>query len=170
MVAPPHRGRGVTSPRVYVSRVRHRRPRPALSAFLGASILLAGCASAAAQTRTREATLVITGSPAHHARELTLVATLTNRATTAWSVPVDALSIAQLSVDVLDASGHRVPTIPPPVPPAHPRLEPLAPGASRTFRVVLGVFSPDLPVGTYTVTWGASDGIAATPATFQIVP
>jgi len=56
------------------------------------------------------------------------------------------LSLAQLSVDVRDASGHRVGTVPPPVPrPGDDRLEPLSPGASRTFVVSLNVFSPPLP-------------------------
>jgi len=70
---------------------------------------------------------------------------------------------------VRDASGHRIGTVPPPMPrPGDDHLEPLAPGASRTFVLSLNVFSPPLPPGTYTLDWGERQGIAATPVSFVV--
>jgi hypothetical protein len=84
-------------------------------------------------------------------------------------MPIDTLSVAQLSVDVLDASGRRMATVPPPVPPETPRIDLLGQDQPRTFRVALGVFSPELAPGTYTVRWGTQLGIDAPPVTFVIV-
>ncbi|UJR83524.1 hypothetical protein [Sandaracinus amylolyticus] len=127
-------------------------------------------ASVGAQQPQLVGTLEIVGpQPARHAAGLQLRATVRNDAHQTWCAPVVPLSIAQLSVDVYDPSGRRVPTIPPPVPrPDDDRCEPLEQGRSRTFVISLGVFSPDLAPGTYTVRWGAREGIATPPATFVI--
>ena len=64
----------------------------------------------------------------------------------------------------------RVATVPPPVPspPTAADLRPLAAGASERFVFGLGVFSPALRPGRYTIALEASLGIEAAPATFEV--
>jgi hypothetical protein len=134
--------------------------------------LLTLALSAGAQAPPLVGTLVVVGpQPTRDPSTLSLSATVRNDAHQSWLVPVVPLSIAQLSVDVRDAHGRRVPTVPPPVPrPGDDRREPLASGQSRTFVLSLGVFSPPLPPGTYTADWGEREGIAAAPVTFVVAP
>ena len=99
----------------------------------------------------------------------TLTATVHNAGSTPWGAPVVPLGFAQLSVDVRAAGGRRIGTVPPPVPRVgDDHLEPLAPGASRTFVLSLDVFSPPLPPGTYTIDWGERQGIAVAPVSFVV--
>ena len=67
---------------------------------------------------------------------------------------MDVLGVGILSLDVFDARGERIPTIPPPMPPTPEEMEnakeTLAPGESRRVEYSLHMFSPPLPVGTYT--------------------
>ena len=72
-------------------------------------------------------------------------------------VQVDTFSLgsAILSLAVFDASGKRIPTVPPPMPP-HPDhadefLKVLRPGQTITESYSLYMFSPPLKPGTYTV-------------------
>ncbi len=116
-------------------------------------------------------TLAIVGpQPARSVSELTLRAMVRNDAHQTWRAPVFELATAQLSIEVRDASGRVMPTIPPPVPPAEAPRELLGSGQSRTFHLSLNVFSPELPPGRYTVRWGARQGIASTPVEFVIAP
>jgi hypothetical protein len=132
--------------------------------------LLAISLSVSAQASPVVGTIRIVGpQPATDPTTLTLSATVRNTSHAPWQAPVVALGIAQLSVDVRDASGQRIGTVPPPVPrPGDDRLEPLAPGSSRTFALSLNVFSPPLPPGTYTADWGERAGIDTAPVTFVV--
>lgn len=147
--------------------------------LLAVLLFTLGCGTTSTETHTTTApssapltaTLSIDGpEPAPSTAALSLRAELSNAGPDAWTMPIDVLSVAQLSVEVHDASGHRMPSLPPPMPSEEPLEETLAPGTSRTFVVPLGVFSPDLPPGTYTVTWGVREGIQAAPVTFTIAP
>ncbi len=137
-----------------------------------ASLLAAAARLASAQAPQLVGTLQVVGpQPAHDPSALSLSASVRNDAPETWLAPVVPLGIAQLSVDVRDASGRRMPTIPPPVPhPDDDRREPLGQGQSRTFVLSLNVFSPPLPPGTYTVDLGEREGIACAPVTFVVAP
>ena len=77
-------------------------------------------------------------------------------------VPAQALETTVLLVDVRDATGRKMATVPPPVPRAD--VVHFAPQERRVVKVRLGVFSPPLRAGTYAV------GPAAAIATGSPVP
>ena len=74
---------------------------------------------------------------------------LTNGTSHVVDVPAQVLESAVLLVDVRDAAGHHVATIPPPVP--RSEVVHFAPGQQRVVKVRLGVFSPPLRAGDYAV-------------------
>lgn len=75
-------------------------------------------------------------------------------------------------LEVQDGQGNRVPTVPPPVPrPVTPDdTLTLQPRATQSYTFTLGVFSPSLPVGRYTVRVRSALPIDGLPAAFQIGP
>lgn len=80
-------------------------------------------------------------------------------------VPAQALESAVLLVDVRDAMGRHMATVPPPVPRAD--VVHFAPNERRVVKVKLGVFSPPLRPGAYQV--GPAASIAAgSPVPFRI--
>ncbi|HEY5934793.1 MAG TPA: hypothetical protein VIU61_09165 [Kofleriaceae bacterium] len=87
------------------------------------------------------------------ARDAKLVYVIENRGSTEATLELDQLESAIFAIEVLDAKGKQIYTIPPGMPPANyqPRRAALAPGASRRFTVTLNVFSPELAAGTYSV-------------------
>ena len=100
--------------------------------------------------------------------ELTAALTITNRGAAALSLAQGPLEIAVLALEVHDATGARVPTIPPPVPsPDDVTPVAIAPGASITRRYRLAVFSPPLAPGRYTVHCRI---VACAPAGFEVAP
>jgi hypothetical protein len=54
-----------------------------------------------------------------------------------------------LLFEVRDHAGKRVPTVPPPTPPAERAVLPLPPGGGHTFQHRMSVFSPPLGPGAY---------------------
>lgn len=87
------------------------------------------------------------------ARDAKLVYVVENRGSTEAALDLDQLESAIFAIEVFDAKGTQIYTIPPGMPPANyqPRRAALAPGASRKFTVTLNVFSPELAAGTYSV-------------------
>ena len=87
------------------------------------------------------------------ARDAKLVYVVENRGSTEATLDLDQLESAIFAIEVFDAKGKQIYTIPPGMPPANyqPRRAVLAPGASRKFTVTLNVFSPELAAGTYSV-------------------
>ena len=75
-----------------------------------------------------------------------------NKGATEEMLDLDQLSSAIFAIEVFDAKGKQIYTIPPGMPPANyqPRRAPIVPGAERRFEVTLNVFSPELAAGTYT--------------------
>jgi hypothetical protein len=61
------------------------------------------------------------------------------------------ISTPILALDVLDAAGKVIPTIPPPIPAAVQEFVVVPPGKEITRSYELNVFSPPLPPGTYRV-------------------
>lgn len=109
--------------------------------------------------------------PASSTQLLSVRATVNNHAHQSLLLPVVALSLGQLSRDIVDANGTRIPTLPPPVPlPNEGRREPLESGESRTIELNLNVFSLTLTTGRYVVTWGARDGTVGATTAYVIGP
>jgi hypothetical protein len=75
-----------------------------------------------------------------------------NQGSTEELLDLDQLSSAIFAIEVFDANGKQIYTIPPGMPPANyqPRRAPIVPGAERRFEVTLNVFSPELAAGSYT--------------------
>jgi hypothetical protein len=61
------------------------------------------------------------------------------------------ISTPILALDVLDAAGKVLPTIPPPIPAAVQEFVVIPPGKEITRSYTLNIFSPPLPPGTYRV-------------------
>lgn len=100
--------------------------------------------------------------------ELTAQLTITNRGSTIMSLAQGPLEISLLALEVHNAAGARIPTIPPPVPrPEDTKPVAIAPGASITRDYRLSVFSPALAPGRYTVHCRI---VACMPASFAIAP
>jgi hypothetical protein len=92
-----------------------------------------------------------------------------NRGTAPAEIDLDALGSAIFALEVHDANGQRMYTVPPGVPPQNyvARTATLAPGASRRIEVLLNVFSPPLPPGTYTARL-RNPRIEAEPIQFRV--
>jgi hypothetical protein len=67
------------------------------------------------------------------------------------------LSTAILALNVLDAAGTQLPTIPPPIPAAVQEFVVIPPGKELSRSFGLNIFSPPLPPGTYTVRLAVPD-------------
>lgn len=85
------------------------------------------------------------------ANEAKLTFVVENRGSTDATLDLDQLESAIFAIEVFDATGKQIFTIPPGVPPANyqPRRGTIVPGASRRVTVTLNVFSPQLAAGTY---------------------
>jgi hypothetical protein len=85
------------------------------------------------------------------ANEAKLDFVVENRDSTEATLDLDQLESAIFAIEVFDAKGKQIYTIPPGMPPVkyQPRRAAIAPGASRRFTVTLNVFSPQLAAGTY---------------------
>lgn len=85
--------------------------------------------------------------------EGSLTATVTNHGPGPAELRMIVLAEGILSLDIFDASGKRIPTIPPSMPPTpeedRAATEWLQPGESKTIHYSLHMFSPELPPGTY---------------------
>ena len=79
---------------------------------------------------------------------------LTNPTSHVVDVAARAIDSAVLLVDVRDAAGRHVATVPPPVPDG--TMVHFAPGETRVVKVRLNVFSPALAAGNYVVGPAAS--------------
>jgi hypothetical protein len=80
-------------------------------------------------------------------------------------LPAEVLSAAQLLLEVIDARGTRVPTVPPPA--MSGQAVTLAPGERVRRELTLDVFSPPLRPGRYTVRFRGAV-IVGTPVTFVV--
>ncbi|MBW2454856.1 MAG: hypothetical protein JRI68_10110 [Deltaproteobacteria bacterium] len=101
----------------------------------------------------------------------TLTVTIRNDGAEPATLQMDILRSGILSLDVFDADGKRIPTIPPPMPLTPEEMkraqETLPPGQSRKLTYTLHMFSPQLPPGQYTV---RMRGMPSNAARFTIRP
>jgi hypothetical protein len=89
--------------------------------------------------------------------DVEVTVTLTNGTSHVVDVAAQSLESAILLLDVRDATGRHMATVSPPVP--RPDVVHFAPNEKRTVKVRLGVFSPPLHAGSYSV--GPAPAIAA---------
>ena len=97
--------------------------------------------------------------------DVEVTVTLTNPTSHVVDVAGQALETAVLLLDVRDATGRHMATVPPSVPRGD--LVHFAPNERRVVKVRLGVFSPPLRAGAYQVGPAASIGSGA-PVPFRI--
>jgi len=137
--------------------------------FVGLGLAFAaalGVSTAGAQTSGGlSATVALAQHDYAKDADVEVTVTLTNGTARVVDVPAQALETAVLLVDVRDATGRHMPTVPPPVPRAD--VVHFAPGEKRVVKVRLGVFSPPLRAGVYGVGPAASIATGA-PVSFQI--
>lgn len=141
--------------------------RAILTASLAVGLALVGEAPALTAQSMPRVTGTLRVSAPRNARgeDVTVVATLRNNTGQPAIFPAEVLSATQLMLEVRDARGQIVGTVPPPVPAG--ATVTIAPGETiqRTFR--LTVFSPPLARGRYTVRFRGAV-IVATPVPFTV--
>ena len=136
-------------------------------------LLVAGCATSPIVKQGvfphLKATLSPDGKTFETNADVEIKCRIQNVSTSPIQLDTFPLGSAILSVDVFDASGKRIPPIPPPMPPhpddAHRYLKILRPGRSLRETYSLYVFSPPLRPGTYTA---RMRGIHSNEVTFTI--
>lgn len=136
------------------------------SALAVVSALAVDSRQTCAQTMPRvTGTLRVTAPRGASAADITVVATLRNGTGQPAIFPAEVLTATQLMLEVRNARGQIVSTVPPPVPAG--ATVTIGPGETlqRTFR--LGVFSPPLAPGRYTVRFRGAV-IVGTPVPFTV--
>lgn len=98
---------------------------------------------------TLSATITLSATRVRSVDQLRATVQLSNAGTQLVVIPAQMLATAILLLEVRNARGERMNTIPPSVP--NGETVSFAPGASRTVQLQLNMFSPTLPPGTYTV-------------------
>jgi hypothetical protein len=78
-----------------------------------------------------------------------ITAVIENRGSKVVEVPSQVVGSSILMIDVVDSTGRRVPTVPPPLPDGS--MTSFKPGERATHVLRLGVFSPPLASGDYTI-------------------
>lgn len=138
--------------------------RVALAASVFA--LSAGAPSARAQPLPRlNGTLRASPARAANDRDVTVSVLIENRTQQQAVFPSVVLESPQLLLEVRDARGQRVETVPPPVPQGQTTT--VAPGQSVRREMRLGMFSPALAPGRYTVRFRGAIIVGA-PVSFTI--
>lgn len=138
-----------------------RRPAPAAIANADASGGGAGTSAAFPGVLTVPATVASSAALTAHLR-------IDNRGAAPLRLTRGPLELAVLAVEVRDAAGQRVPSIPPPVPQPEDAEElELAPGQHLDRDYALDVFSPPLPPGRYQL---VCQVVACAPVTFTVAP
>jgi hypothetical protein len=100
--------------------------------------------------------------------ELTAHLVIHNAGPDALTLTRGSVDLAVLALEVRDANGQRVPTVPPPVPrPEDAEPIVLAPGETLERDFQLDVFSPSLPAGTYALHCRV---VACAPWRFTVAP
>jgi hypothetical protein len=127
-----------------------RRAILTLSLYVGVALSTADAPSAHGQGMPRLSGSLRVSAPRNaRGEDVTVSVTLRNATRDPAIFPAEVLSSTTLMLEVRDARGRAVPTVPPPVPTG--ATVTIAPGqtAQRTFR--LNVFDPPLRPGRYTV-------------------
>ncbi|MBL8678529.1 MAG: hypothetical protein JNK05_05165 [Myxococcales bacterium] len=141
--------------------------RAILTASLAVGLALVGEAPALTAQSMPRVTGTLRVSAPRNARgeDVTVVATLRNNTGQPAIFPAEVLSATQLMLEVRDARGQIVGTVPPPVPAG--ATVTIAPGETvqRTFQ--LTVFSPPLARGRYTVRFRGAVIVGA-PVAFTV--
>jgi len=132
-------------------------------ALVGMSLL--GAPADAQTTGALSATVAVGQLDNAKDADVEVTVTLVNGTSHVVDVPAQLLETAVLLVDVRDAVGRHMATVPPPVPRAD--VVHFAPNERRVVKVKLGVFSPPLRAGAYQVGPAASIGSGA-PVPFRI--
>ena len=133
---------------------------------ISAFVALLSQAAAAQSSSALSATVTLARHDYAKDADVEATVALTNGTSHVVDVPAQVLESAVLLVDVRDSAGHRIATIPPPVPRSD--VVHFAPGQRRVVRVRLGVFSPPLRAGDYAV--GPAPRVASgSPVAFHIL-
>jgi hypothetical protein len=101
------------------------------------------------QRATLSATITLSAARVRSSDDLRVTVQLRNSSAQQVVIPSQMLETAILLLEVRNAQGERMNTIPPAVP--RNETVTLAPGAVRSVQLRLNVFSPQLPPGSYTV-------------------
>jgi hypothetical protein len=141
------------------------------SSFEPAPSATAAASAASVESTGLTAVLSSDGAVFPSSVEGSLTVTIRNDGDQPATLRMDVIGSSILALDVFDAQGQRIPTIPPPMPLTPTQIEQtketLAPGQSRQVSTTLHMFSPPLPAGTYRVRMRE---MASNEASFTIQP